>query len=243
MPGCWRGVTAPVRAPLLGALVLFFSNLSAAAADVSAPTPSYQSFLALAEFDPLARPNGIVVFGGPMSTRALGSTLIFDLGYPVPMNYDNYFVGVAYDRNLWRLGYGFTAGFEVGIGDRFGHYYFCCDLVIKSSSMLNSPELWAGPRLSFDGVVIGNTLRIAGALTLGFSVAASSLGREREAEFVFDGNARFLGYLGPELSFSLIDHPDWDLVYRIQHRSGADGLLGRIREGYNANTIGLRHKF
>jgi hypothetical protein len=234
-----------VRVAVASVTIVLLSTFKAEAADLLPPAPVEPPFWALA--NPSDRPNGVVVFGGPLSTRALASTLMFDLDYSIGqgkgMNYDNYFIGVAYDRDFWRLGYGFTLGAEVGIGDRFGHYYICCDLVIKSASILNSPEIWAGPRLGFDGVVIGNTVRLAGALTFGFSGAASALGRERQAVYSWDGNAQFLFYLGPEFSVSLVDHPDWELVSRVQHRSGASGLLGKIREGYNANTLGLRYKF
>ena len=239
-----RDIASFVRVAVASVTIILLSSFKAEAADFPAPAPAAiePSFLTLA--NPSDKPNGVVVFGGALSTRALEQTLMFDYSYwPQGMNYDNYFVGVAYDRDFWHLGYGFTLGAEVGIGDRFGHYYICCDLVIKSASILNSPEVWAGPRVSFDGIVIGNTVRVAGALTFGFSGAASALGREREAVYVWDGNAQFLFYLGPELSFSLVDHPDWEFVSRVQHRSGAGGLLGKIREGYNANTVGLRYKF
>jgi hypothetical protein len=236
-----RSVFSLPRLAALGTAVLPCWASTLEAADNMPPAAA--PFLALSAADPLARPNGIVVFGGPMSTRAFGSTMRFDTDFPIGPNYDNFFIGAAYDRDWWRLGYGFTAGFEIGVGDRFGHYALCCTTVIKSNSILNSPELWAGPRISFDGIVVANTLRIAGALTFGFSVAGNSIGREREAEISWNGNARFLGYLGPELSFSLVDFPEWDLVYRVQHRSGADGIFGNIREGYNANTLGLRYRF
>jgi hypothetical protein len=241
--GC--DVASFVRVAIASVTIILISSFKAEAGDFPAPAVVEPSFLTLA--NPSDKSNGVVVFGGAMSTRALESTLMFDLDYSIGrgmgMNYDNYFVGVAYDRDFWRLGYGFTLGAELGVGDRFGHYYICCDLVIKSASILNSPEIWAGPRLSFDGIVIGNTVRIAGAVTFGFSGAASALGRERQAVYSWDGNAQFLFYLGPEVSFSLVNHPDWEFVSRVQHRSGASGLLGKIREGYNGNTVGLRYKF
>jgi hypothetical protein len=238
-------VASFVQVAVASVTIILLAGSNARAGDLPVPAPIEPSFLALA--NPSEKANGVVVFGGPLSTRALKSTLMFDLDYSVGqgkgMNYDNYFVGAAYDRDFWHPGYGFTLGAEVGIGDRFGHYYICCDLVIKSASILNSPEVWAGPRVSFDGIVIGNTVRVAAAATFGFSFAASALGREREAVYVWDGNAQFLFYMGPELSLSLVDHPDWELVSRVQHRSGGGGMLGKIREGYNANTVGLRYKF
>ena len=204
------------------------------AAPASVPSPP----------DPLLRPDSIFVFGGPLSTESLGDTLQFNLDNPSrKIKYDNYIAGAAYNHNFYYLGYGFTLGAEVGIADRFGYYALCCDTVIKSSSLLNSGELWAGPRISFDGFVLFDTIRIAGAATTGFSFTTNSIGREREAELAWNGSARVLIYFGPELSFSLVNHPEWEFVYREQHRSGANGTFGNLREGYNANVFGVRYKF
>lgn len=77
-----------------------------------------------------------------MSTSSLGSTLKFNLDHPAgDIRYDNYIVGAAYNRDFYKLGYGFTLGAEVGIADRFGYYALCCNPIAKSSTVLNSGEL------------------------------------------------------------------------------------------------------
>ena len=191
----------------------------------------------------LLRPDLIFVFGGALSTESLGDTLQFDLDRPAAIKYDNYIAGLAYNHDFYYLGYGFTLGGEIGVADRFGYYALCCDTVVKSTSLLNSGELWTGPRISFQGFVLFDTIRIAGAATTGFSFTTNSIGREREREIALDGSARALIYFGPELSFSLVNYPEWEFVYRVQHRSGADGTFGNLREGYNANVFGVRYKF
>jgi hypothetical protein len=194
--------------------------------------------------DPFLRPDSIFVFGGALSTTSLGSTLKFNLDHPADaIKYDNYIAGAAYNHDFYRLGFGFTLGAEVGIADRFGYYALCCTTVIKSSSLLNSGELWGGPRISYDGFVLFDTIRIAGAATTGLSFTTNSIGEERDRELAWNGSARVLIYFGPELSFSLVNHPEWELVYREQHRSGANGTFGNLREGYNANVFGVRYKF
>ena len=52
-----------------------------------------------------------------------------------------------------------------------------------------------------------------------------------------------LFYLGFDLAFSLASAPNTELVFRIQHRSGGYGTLGGMKEGNNANVVGIRHRF
>jgi hypothetical protein len=193
--------------------------------------------------DPVQKADSIFVFAGALSTRAMGSSLAFDYNWPVGPNYDNYIVGAAYNHDFYSLGYGFAIGGEVGLADRFGYFQVCCDTVIKSTSVLNSPELWGGLRFGFAGLPLFNTVRIGGALTTGFSFTANSIGVERGREIDKHGSSRVLGYLGPEISFALVDRPAWEIVYRLHHRSGANGTFGRLGEGYNANVLGLRYRF
>ena len=49
--------------------------------------------------------------------------------------------------------------------------------------------------------------------------------------------------LGFDLAFALTSSPNTELVFRIQHRSGGYGTLGGIKEGNNANVIGIRQRF
>lgn len=194
--------------------------------------------------DPLLRPDSIFVFGGALSTSGLGSTLQFNLDQPAGrIKYDNYIAGAAYSHDFYYLGFGFMLGAEVGVADRFGHYELCCNTIVKSSGLVNSGELWAGPRISYEGFVLFDTIRIAGAVSTGFSFTTNSIGRERERELAYPGNARALVYFGPEIIISMVKHPEFEFVYRLQHRSGANGTFGNMREGYNANVFGIRYKF
>lgn len=186
--------------------------------------------------------NSIFVFGGLLSTTGIGQTLRFNIDAGPGIQYDNNIVGAAYARDWFDFGYGFFFGGEIGIADRFGSYAECCDAIIKSSSILNSGELWTGFRIRSEGISIGG-VRISVAATGGFSYTTNSIGRERDRELAYNGSARFLFYAGPEISVSLDSHPEWQLVYRLQHRSGANGTLGNFREGYNANVIGIRYSF
>jgi hypothetical protein len=231
----------PLRVVLACCLLTF--GAPARANDSAADSPVI-SVAAPPTFDPLAQPNSVYLFAGPLSTRSLGSTLRFNRDWPAnSINYDNNIAGLAFNRDLYRLGLGFTLGAEIGVAERFGRYTVCCDTIVAPGGTVHSTELWIGPRVSFDGFVLFNAVRIAGAVTWGFSFADSSIGREREREIRYGGNARALLYFGPEIVLSLAGHPEWELVYRVHHRSGANGTFGKMHEGYNANVFGLRYRF
>jgi len=182
-----------------------------------------------------------------MSVNNLHDTLLFNLNKP-GMGYDNYTAGAAYARDLLDPGLGFHLGVEVGVADRFGHYRECCETVITSASIIQTAELWVGPQLRYDGVLLYDLVRIGGSLTVGLSAASGSIGREQERQVIEQGNARFLYFLAPELNFSTSGAADYELFVRVQHRSGGKLLsflptLGNLGEGYNANVGGLRYRF
>ncbi|MHB1102698.1 MAG: hypothetical protein ACYC0C_07990 [Devosia sp.] len=49
-------------------------------------------------------------------------------------------------------------------------------------------------------------------------------------------------YLGPELNLSLVEQPNWEIFWRLQHRLGGYGWIANI-DGSNAVTGGFRYKF
>ena len=193
------------------------------------------------------RDNSIFLFAGMLSTSNMGSAAVFN-AFPVATralnspNYDNYIFGAAYQRRLYELGYRFVLNAEVGIADRFGRYAACCDdYTIKSSTIRHSGEIWFGPVFRYESIVLFNKVRMTPSLSVGLSLTSNSIGVERARELSYDGNGRILFYLGPEISFSSLSMPNFEVVLRLHHRSGAGGKFGGLREGYNANVIGLRY--
>lgn len=56
------------------------------------------------------------------------------------------------------------------------------------------------------------------------------------------GNAtRLLNYLMTELTFSMPEHPEWQVMYRLHHRSGVFGLYTPGTVGSTAAGIGVRY--
>lgn len=223
-------------AQLLGVIAMG----TVAHADV--PLPATETSPPASSSDPIRKSDAIFVFGGYLSTQNMGASANFNSNHPVGPNYDNYIVGAAYSHDFYSA-HGFAVGGEVGLADRFGYFRECCDPVIKSTSVLHSPELWFGARFSFDGIALFNIVRIGAAITAGFSFAGDSIGVERRREIVKNGNARLIGYLSPEIFLALVDYPQWEIVLRLHHRSGANGTFGGMGEGYNANVVGVRYRF
>jgi len=185
----------------------------------------------------------VLVFGGRMSTTDIYSTALWNLTRSdINQAYDNWIVGVAFQRDIWRWNK-FVVGAELGLADRFGHYERCCDVIVKSSNMLHSGELWGGIVLRHEGYLLFNAVQIGAGVIGGFSAVTKSIGREREREITQGGNALFLFYMGAELTFSTPAAPNLELVTRLHHRSGASGILGGMSEGYNVSVFGLRWRF
>ncbi|MBR1272930.1 hypothetical protein JQ629_36225 [Bradyrhizobium sp. AUGA SZCCT0222] len=229
---------------LAGIALLFLAGSDCSAADLPQAIQRVETETEAPNTTPRERSNSVYFFAGRLSTTSLGSTLRFNLDHPSnEITYDNYIAGAAYTRDIYRLGLGFTLGAEIGGAVRAGSFALCCNPVVKSSSWVNSEELWIGPRISHEGFVFFNTVRLAGATTWGLSFANNSIGYERGREIAWSGSARTLFYFGPEIIVALQQFPDFEFVYRLHHRSGANGKLGNLREGYNANVFGIRYKF
>jgi len=149
-----------------------------------------------------------------------------------PLNNDFYgdsILGLGYQKFFSVQPDGLSYGVEVGAGLRFG-------------VSAPSAEVWTGGVVRYDGIKLFDKLRVTPAVTAGFSFVAGKVRTEADRERSSGDSASLLFYLGPELDFSLVDQPEWEVFTRIQHRSGLYGTIANI-DGANALTVGLRHRF
>jgi hypothetical protein len=168
--------------------------------------------------------NNVMVFGGQYATNNLGGTI-----NPFTATHeDQGIVAFAYGHDFYRWR-DFVVGVEVVTGLRFG--------------MGTAGEIWGGGNIRYTGLVLFNTVKLGLGITVGFSGVTKATGIEAQRETKDGGSATLLAYLGPELTMALVDNPNWELVYRIQHRSGAYGVIAHFIEGANANTIGIRYRY
>jgi len=79
-------------------------------------------------------------------------------------------------------------------------------------------------------------------LSLGFVQGVSLLTQNSLYEQTFRGSYQtFLNYLGFEVE--ALVKPQWSVVGRLHHRSGAYGTYGGVSEGSNAYLAGVRYRF
>ena len=136
---------------------------------------------------------------------------------------NNFLVGAAYGLQLIQFG-NILVGTEVGVAGRFGD--------------ATAGEFWAGPSYRYR-IHLG-PVTVTPGIVAGFSVVTGTLGTERLREVKNRGNATLLFYLAPEIAFSFAYLSNVEFIFRVQHRSGAEGTLGRMGEGANANIFGVR---
>jgi len=171
------------------------------------------------------RDQAIFGFAAAYSSGDLGTTAAFVAPFD-----GNFAVGAGYQHYLVEPFPDLLLGAEFGVAGRFGD--------------TETAEAWLGVTARYDGIVLGDVLRIAPALTLGLSLVSGPTGTEHGREILREGDASLLFYMAPEIALSLVSHPNLELFYRLQHRSGLYGTLGGgLREGYNGNALGLRFRF
>ena len=182
-------------------------------------------------------------FAGRTNSGNLGSTFAFGSGAPEPMFFDNYIIGGAYQRDFIQFNSGVFIGAEVGLADRFGYYTLCCESIVRSNRLAHSAELWGGISLRHEGLALFDAIRISPGFVFGLSAISNPIGQEALHQLDRQGSANVLFYLGFDLAFALANSPNTELVIRIHHRSGGYGTLGGLKEGNNANVVGIRHRF
>jgi hypothetical protein len=242
----------PLRHLRLAALLLFALAAPEAGRandtlrDINAIKPTNDYSYLLTPFSLTDRPSlqqSIFVFGGRTNSGNLWNTMLFGTAVPGALVYDNYIVGGAYQRDLLEFNSGFLIGAELGLADRFGHYRVCCDSITYSSNLAHSLELWGGAVLRHRGATLFDTIGISPGFVFGLSAVSNPIGQEALHQIDHAGSAKVLFYLGFDLAFTLANLPNTELVFRVHHRSGGYGTLGGLKEGNNANVIGIRHRF
>lgn len=143
---------------------------------------------------------------------------------------DNYVLGVGYQYFFLGEDGGVKLGAELGAALRLG-------------SPGPSGEVWVGPVLRSDGLIVTDRVKFSAAITAGLSVTTDPIGIEVQRERETGGDSSLLFYLAPEISMSFNDNPDTEYFLRVHHRSGAWETLGNFRDSANAVSVGVRQSF
>ena len=123
---------------------------------------------------------------------------------------------------------------ELGIGQRFGK--------------MDETEVWSALFFRWTWFPWNHYLKTTIATSTGLNWASGISDLERRR----DGNGRgsqLLHYFSPEITFALPQLPQWELVARLHHRSGAKVFFGDIAMfngvdgGAHFGTLGVRYRF
>ena len=164
----------------------------------------------------------LTLYSGRQTDSGIGGTATFDFKFE-----DAYFIDLALSRRLYTFRDYCNIEIEGQIAKHFGdqdHWEFNVVAYLR----------W----LVFPWDAYLDTSFAAGA---GVSYATSV--PEIEAKNNDDLAARFLGALMFELAFSPPRVPQWGLVIRLHHRSGANGLFSGVKGASNAWAMGIRYSF
>lgn len=80
--------------------------------------------------------------------------------------------------------------------------------------------------------------------SLGFGLGVSATSEEPEHERRINGSTdQVLCYMMLDFTVALPERPEWELAFRVHHRSGIWGLIGDVKGGSNYLTLGIRRRF
>ena len=174
----------------------------------------------------LAADQNVFGFAGRFTDRFIEHAL-----FPFTASYENnYILGAGYQMFFLGDDGGLKLGAEVGAALRIG-------------SPNISGEVWAGPVLRYDGLIVTENVKFSAAVTGGISYATDPIGIEAQREIENNGDSSLLFYMAPELSVSFAEHPNTEYFLRLQHRSGGWKTLGNFQDSANAVSLGIRQSF
>jgi hypothetical protein len=201
----------------------------------STPLPPPEPFSCPPSLPPIPEwhpyPWAVTGWGGQMTTANFGDAFLFN-GSPRP----EYLLGVGVQRRLINGG---PISIELD-ANLVGH-----QARRQGGGPFNQAVPYADtPSQTFGEVTlgIGARLWLRPWLNVFFEEGVSLLTQSSNWERTERENySTFLNYLAFEVE-GLVT-PEWSIVARIHHRSGAYGVYSGVREGSNGYLLGVRHRF
>ncbi|MFN9643969.1 MAG: DUF3769 domain-containing protein [Cyanobacteriota bacterium] len=201
----------------------------------STPLPQPEPFSCPPSLPPIPEwhpyPWAVTGWAGQMTTANFGDAFLFN-GRPRP----EYLMGVGVQRRLINGG---PLALELD-ANLLGHH-----AARQSGGPYNQAKPYADtPSQTFGEATlgIGARLWLRPWLNIFFEEGVSFLTDSSNWERTERENyANFLNYLAFEVE-ALVT-PEWSVVGRIHHRSGAFGVYSGVREGSNGYLLGVRHRF
>lgn len=149
---------------------------------------------------------------------------------------DSEFIGAAFSRRLVTIWDAVAIEPEIGAGKRFGE--------------MHAAEFWAALNLRWTWFPWNNYVKTTIGVAEGLSMATQVDTAERlQNQFKIVGNrlvftgSDLLNYFSPEVTLALPQYPEYELMFRLHHRSGIFGLINGVHAGAQYVTAGLRVYF
>jgi hypothetical protein len=173
-------------------------------------------------------PWSITLFNGIYTDRTVGKAL-----FNVPGDLEkNYMHSLALSRHLARFWKDYFALEAEGmVAHHHGRH-------LEGSQSYQ--EYVAALVLKYDRLPWRKYLHTAIAVAEGLSWTSEL--PEREVQ-IRGNSQRLLNYLAFELELALPRYPQYNLVYRLHHRSGVFGLFGNVKGASDFYMLGLRYRF
>ncbi len=205
-----------------------------------APLPAPEALSCPPNLPPLVSrhpfPWAITAWGGQMTDATFGETFTVS-GSPRP----EYLGGIGFNRKLLDadpidLELDGNLFFHTGDSSNYLRYRKGVSENQRDFAFINNQQFWE--------VTFGIGLRwwIQPWLSLGVVEGVSfnsTLSNYEKVSWL--NSSQFLNYLAVELGVEL--NPQWSIVGRIHHRSGAYGTYGGVYEGSNGYLLGARYRF
>ena len=164
----------------------------------------------------------LTLYSGRLTDSGIGATATFNFKFE-----NAYFIDLALSRRLYTFRDYCNIEIEGQIAKHFGDQ--------------NHWEFNVVPY--FRWLVFPWDAYLDTSFAAGVGVSYATSVPEIEAKNHDDVAARFLGALMFELAFSSPRVPQWGLVIRLHHRSGANGVFSGVSGGSNAWAMGIRYSF
>ena len=155
--------------------------------------------------------------------------------------------GNLVDASIFYTGFEHSYFWVAALGKRVASYQEKIDVEVEGQIV---KHYGAQDHWEFNGLVATRWLplpwddyldtSIAGGAGLSYANEIPKLEEERNGE---GQTEKVLAYLMIELAFSRPEIPNWSLVTRIHHRSGAFGLFSGVTGSANAWGLGIRYAF
>jgi hypothetical protein len=179
--------------------------------------------------EPCAGNCATAIYAGWYVDDSLGDVLFASPSLPVSWHYrGDHIVATAISRRAATLWGHVDVEPEFGVAQRFGDQ--------------SETEVWGAAFFRYRGFPWDDRLVTTVAVSTGMNYATGI--SAREAERARDGEgARWMHFFSPEVTFALPRAPQYELMFRMHHRSGVFGLVSDAWGGAQYGTIGLRVRF